>query len=107
MSTATTEAAPVNAPREFLLPRFDEARESLQALPRSTAAEAMTVAGKLASGDAHTWKSVEKARPDRDVLIARVRVHYRMLFRIRDGVLECLMVVHRRILDVALDQIDS
>ena len=90
-----------------MLPRFDAAEKSLQALPRSTATQAMMLGAKLASGDAHAWKSVKKMRAGQDVLTARVGIHYRALLRIGDGALECLKVVHRKKLDAALDQFRS
>jgi len=101
------EGSPVDAPHILLLPRFVDAEKSLKTLPRSTAAQAMTVAAKLASGEEHAWMGVMKVRAGQDVLVARVRVHYRMLFRVSDGVLDCLMVVHRRVLNAALDEVGS
>lgn len=106
-SAGEIEGSPVDAPRDLLLPRFDDAEKSLKMLPRTTAAQAMTVAAKLASGDSHSWNGVMKVRAGQDVLVARVRVHYRMLFRVSDGVLDCLMVVHRRVLNAALDEVSS
>jgi hypothetical protein len=71
-------------------------RDALLEVQRSVAAEALRTIGALAAGDPATWRRVKQARSMRpQVLMSRVGIHYRLLFRIEAGSLEVLELIQR------------
>jgi hypothetical protein len=84
--------------------RFRPAAEAaFGTVPRDIAANAMRTIGALAAGDAAAWRKVKQAKDmPRQVLIARVGIHYRLLLRTDEGPLEVLDLLTRQNEDVAL-----
>jgi len=80
------------------LPRFRAAAQGgFETVPRQVAASAMRTIGALAAGDAAAWRAVKQAKDmPRQVMIARIGIHHRLLFRIEDGALDVLDVVTRQ-----------
>lgn len=86
-----------------LVPVFTPAaRRSLDALPARAAADAIRVAARIAAGDRLPGFHVKKLERIDDVWSARAGIHYRLLFRMGDGVLELLDVVPREDLLTAI-----
>ena len=83
--------------RGITLPRFDRRfADALEGVPAPVATEAMRTVGILASGDGFAWRQVKQAKDmARQVLMARVGIHHRMLFRVDDGVLDVLDLITR------------
>jgi hypothetical protein len=72
------------------------AHDALGGVPQPVAAETMRTVGVLAAGDASAWRRVKQAKGmPRQVLTARIGIHYRMLFRQHDGELEVIDLIHR------------
>jgi hypothetical protein len=68
----------------------------------------MRVIGGLAAGDATAWRAVKQAKDmPRQVIIARVGIHYRLLLRTVDGNLEVLDLVARQGLETTLRKMRS
>jgi hypothetical protein len=96
------EPASVAAARSISIPAFSpRVRESLHELPARIAAEALRTIGQLAAADATAWRGVKQAKLC-PVLMARIGLHYRLLFRADERVLEVVDVVERASLEVAL-----
>ena len=89
--------------------RFRAAAESaFESVPRDVAAIAMRMIGALAAGDAAAWRKVKQAKDmPRQVIIARVGIHHRLLLRTDEGPLEVLDLVTRQSEDVALKRLRS
>ena len=82
------------------------AEDALRAVPAHVAAEAMRTLGALSAGDRSAWSRVKQAKDMKfTLLMARVGIHHRLLFRIDDGVLEVLDLVTRENLDTALKRL--
>ncbi|HUJ58010.1 MAG TPA: SEC-C metal-binding domain-containing protein [Kofleriaceae bacterium] len=93
---ADTEAVPQGA-RGVVVPRFDRrVIDALAEVPAPVAAEAMRTIGTLAAGDGFAWRNVKQAKDmTRQVLMARVGIHHRLLFRVDDGALDALDLITR------------
>ncbi|HTR50283.1 MAG TPA: SEC-C metal-binding domain-containing protein [Kofleriaceae bacterium] len=93
--------------RDVTLPLFSrKAHDALDELPRNIAAEALRTIGALAAGDAAAWRRVKQAKDmSRPVLMARVGIHYRMLFAVEGSALEVIDVIHRADLDARLKRL--
>jgi hypothetical protein len=89
--------------------RFRAAAEAaFESVPRDVAAIAMRTIGALAAGDAAAWRKVKQAKDmPRQVIIARVGIHHRLLLRTDEGPLEVLDLVTRQSEDVALKRLRS
>jgi len=89
--------------------RFRTAAEAaFEAVPRDVAAIAMRTIGALAAGDAAAWRKVKQAKDmPRQVIIARVGIHHRLLLRTDEGPLEVLDLVTRQSEHVALKRLRS
>jgi hypothetical protein len=83
--------------RALTIPRFERrAVDALADVPQAVAAEAMRTVGTLAAGDGFAWRGIKQAKDMvRPVLMARVGIHHRLLFRVQDGVLEVLDLITR------------
>jgi hypothetical protein len=83
--------------RELTIPRFERRFvDALGDVPAPVAAEAMRTVGTLAAGDGFAWRSVKQAKDmSRQVLMARVGIHHRMMFRVENGALEVLDLITR------------
>jgi len=83
--------------RGITLPRFDRRfSDALEEVPTPVATEAMRTVGILASGDGFSWRQVKQAKDmARQVLMTRVGIHHRMLFRVDGGVLDILDLITR------------
>ena len=93
--------------RQITLPRFDRKfSDALADVPAPVAAEAVRTVGILASGDGFAWRSVKQAKDmARPVLMARVGIHHRMLFRVEDGVMDVLDLITRETLLTTLKRL--
>lgn len=93
------ELPPAEAPtaRQVLVPAFERAAaDAIGDLPSHVAAEAVRTAGALAAGDASAWSRVKQAQDLRPpLLMARVGIHHRILFRVEEGRLSVSDVVTR------------
>ena len=111
-------AAPVDEPdddvddlppgtRGITLPRFDRKfSDAVADVPQPVASEALRTIGMLASGDGFSWKNVKQAKDMvRPLLMARVGIHHRLLFRVEDGVLDVLDLITRETLMTTLKRI--
>ncbi len=108
--TATSDPAEDDAavqPREVLIPMFDRrATDALADVPHTIAAEAMRHIGTLAAGDAAAWRRVKQAKDmSRQVLMARVGIHHRLLLRVDAARLHVLDLVTREALDTTLKRL--
>jgi uncharacterized protein YecA (UPF0149 family) len=93
--------------RGITLPRFDRKLiDALADVPQPVASEALRTIGMLASGDGFSWKNVKQAKDMvRPLLMARVGIHHRLLFRVEDGVLDVLDLITRETLMTTLKRI--
>jgi hypothetical protein len=93
--------------RAVLLPQFGAgARAALDAVPRNVAAITMRTIGALAAGDPAAWRAVKQARDmSRQVLMARIGIHHRLLFRTDNGALDVLDLVTRESLQTTLKRL--
>jgi len=102
------EALPIaTAGRALLFPQFAAgAKAALESVPRNVAAIAMRTLAALAAGDAAAWGAIKQAKDmRRQVLMARIGIHHRLLFRTDDGALEVLDVVTRESLRTTLKRL--
>lgn len=83
--------------RDISIPRFERRfTDALGDVPATVAAEAMRTIGTLTAGDGFAWKGVKQAKDmTRPVLMARVGIHHRLLFRVEDGVMDVLDLITR------------
>lgn len=83
--------------REVTIPRFERRFvDALGDVPAQVAAETMRTVGTLAAGDGFAWRGVKQAKDmARQVLMARVGIHHRMIFRVESGALEVLDLITR------------
>jgi hypothetical protein len=102
------EELPADAARAVQIPRFSAAAAAaLEAVPRNIAAATMRAIGALAGGDPAAWRGVKQAKDmPRQVLMARVGIHHRLLFRTHDG-LDVLDLVTRESLMMTLKRLRS
>jgi uncharacterized protein YchJ len=93
--------------RGITLPRFDRRfADALGEVPAPVATEAVRTVGILASGDGFAWRSVKQAKDmARQVLMARVGIHHRMLFRVEEGVMDVLDLITREQLMTTLKRL--
>jgi SEC-C motif len=93
--------------RNVILPRFDRKfADSIADVPQPVAAEALRTVGVLASGDGFVWRGVKQAKDMvRPLLMSRVGIHHRLLFRVEDGVLDVLDLITRETLLTVLKRI--
>jgi hypothetical protein len=86
------------------LPTFSaRATSSLAEVPSRIAADALRLVGELCAGDPAAWRGVKQAKDmPRPLLMARIGIHYRLLFVREATALELLDVVPREGLDAAL-----
>jgi uncharacterized protein YchJ len=95
------------AARGVTLPRFDRKfTDSLADVPGPVASEAMRTIGTLSAGDGFAWRSVKQAKDMvRPLLMARVGIHHRLLFRCDDGILDVMDLITRETLLTTLKRI--
>ncbi len=100
------DALPLGA-RGVVIPRFERrVTDALAEVPAAVAAEAMRTIGTLAAGDGFAWRGVKQAKDmTRQVLMARVGIHHRLLFRVEDGALEALDLITREQLMTTLKRL--
>ena len=93
--------------RGITLPRFDRRfSDALGEVPAPVAAEAVRTVGILASGDGFAWRQVKQAKDmARQVLMARVGIHHRMLFRVEEGTMDVLDLITREQLMTTLKRL--
>lgn len=81
-------------------------QDALDEVPRAVAAETMRTIGGLAAGDAIAWRRVKQAKDmPRQVLMARIGIHHRLLFRIDGRALEAVDLVTRESLLATLKRL--
>jgi hypothetical protein len=95
------------AARGITLPRFDRKfTDSLADVPGPVASEAMRTIGTLSAGDGFAWKGVKQAKDMvRPLLMTRVGIHHRLLFRCDDGILDVMDLITRETLLTTLKRI--
>ncbi len=100
---------PVAVPRQILITRFGpRAADAFAEVPRHVAAAAARTVGALAAGDAGPWGNVKPAKDmPRHVLMSRIGIHHRLLFRVDDGELAVLDLVSREELMTTLKHLRS
>ena len=93
--------------RGITIPRFDRrVTDALDEVPQAVAAEAMRTIGTLCAGDGFAWLGVKQAKDmSKQVLMARVGIHHRLLFRADAGMLDVLDLVTREQLLTTLKRI--
>ncbi|MGE5184041.1 MAG: hypothetical protein ACM31C_18350, partial [Acidobacteriota bacterium] len=93
--------------RGVVLPRFDRRfTDAFAEVPTPVAAEAMRTIGTLAAGDGFAWRNVKQAKDmARQVLMARVGIHHRLLFRCEAGVMDVLDLITRETLMTTLKRL--
>ena len=93
--------------RGIAIPRFDRrVVDALAEVPAAVASEAMRTIGTLAAGDGFAWRGVKQAKDmTRQVLMARVGIHHRLLFRVEDGALDALDLITREQLMTTLKRL--
>ncbi len=93
--------------RDVAIPRFERRfTDALGDVPATVAAEAMRTVGSLAAGDGFAWRGVKQAKDMvRPVLMARVGIHHRLIFRVEDGAMELLDLITREQLLTTLKRI--
>jgi hypothetical protein len=98
------DAATAEAPRSLLIPTFaSSCRDDLRDLPALVARRALAVVASLASADAAAWRQIKHMASAVDPLLSgRIGIHHRVLFRVADGELAVLSVVHRKDLESAI-----
>lgn len=70
--------------------------DSLEGVPQTVAAEAMRTIGALAAGDQAAWRGIKAARDmKQQVLMRRIGIHHRLLFRAEARTLEVLDLITR------------
>jgi hypothetical protein len=96
------------AARSVQIPQLTAAAAAaFETVPRNIAAVAMRTIGALAAGDPAAWRAVKQAKDmPRQVLMARVGIHHRLLFR-AGGVLDVLDLVTRENLMTTLKRLRS
>ena len=92
-----------------LIPSLSNAAQAaLASAPRHIAAEAVRTLGSLAARDAPAWRRVKQAKDmGRPVLMARIGIHHRLLFRIDAGVVEAFDLIPRAELETVLKRLRS
>jgi hypothetical protein len=97
----------VSGVRGITLPRFDRRfADAIADVPAPVAAEAMRTIGVLSAGDGFAWRNVKQAKDmARQVLMTRVGIHHRLLFRCEDGVLDVLDLITRETLLTTLKRL--
>ena len=87
-----------------IVPTWAEAgRAALARVPTHVAREALRTATELATGDRRAWRGVKRGKGlATPLLLARIGIHHRLLFRLRDDDLHTLEVVTREALGLAL-----
>lgn len=70
--------------------------DALDGVPQAVAAEAMRTIGALAAGDHAAWRGVKAAKDmSRQVLMRRIGIHHRLLFRAEAGAIEVMDLITR------------
>jgi hypothetical protein len=93
--------------RGVLIPRIgNRATDSLREHPPRIAGDALRRIGELCAGEQSAWSGVKQAKDmPRPLLMCRIGIHYRLLFRADEGVLDVIDLVTRESLDVALKRL--
>ncbi len=93
--------------RDITLPKFERRFvDALGEVPAQVAAETMRTIGTLSAGDGFAWRSVKHAKDmARQVLMARVGIHHRLIFRIEGDDLSVLDLITREQLDTTLKRL--
>jgi hypothetical protein len=93
--------------RDVTLPRFERRFvDAIAAVPTQVASETMRTIGTLAAGDGFAWRSVKQAKDmARQVLMARVGIHHRLIFRVEDDAFVALDLITREQLDTTLKRL--
>jgi hypothetical protein len=99
----------VSTNRALLFPQFtDGAKAALGSVPRNVAGQAMRTVANLAAGDPAAWRNIKQAKDmRRQVIMARVGIHHRLLFRVENNVLDVLDIVTRESLLTSLKRMRS
>jgi hypothetical protein len=90
--------------RDVTLPRFERRFvDALGEVPTQVAAETMRTIGTLSAGDGFAWRGVKQAKDmARQVLMARIGIHHRLIFRVEGEEMNVLDLITREQLDTTL-----
>jgi hypothetical protein len=93
--------------RDVTLPRFERRFvDAVGEVPGQVAAETMRTIGTLSAGDGFAWRGVKRAKDmARQVLMARVGIHHRLIFRVEGDELTVLDLITREQLDTTLKRL--
>ncbi|HTL34698.1 MAG TPA: SEC-C metal-binding domain-containing protein [Kofleriaceae bacterium] len=93
--------------RNIAIPRFERrALDALAEVPATVAAETMRTIGTLAAGDPYAWRGVKAAKDmPRQVLMQRIGIHHRLVFRSEGGNLDVLDLITREQLQTTLKRL--
>jgi outer membrane murein-binding lipoprotein Lpp len=93
--------------RNIAIPRFERrALDALAEVPATVAAETMRTVGTLAAGDPYAWRGVKAAKDmPRQVLMGRVGIHHRLIFRSEGGNLDVIDLITREQLQTTLKRL--
>ncbi|HUS29498.1 MAG TPA: SEC-C metal-binding domain-containing protein [Kofleriaceae bacterium] len=93
--------------RNVAIPRFERrALDAIAEVPATVAAETMRTVGTLAAGDPFAWRGVKAAKDmPRQVLMQRVGIHHRLIFRSEGGNLDVLDLITREQLQTTLKRL--
>jgi len=93
--------------RRVLVPAFSAIAETaLAEVPREVAAATVVAVGRLAAGESGVWRRIKQAKGTTlQVLMARIGIHHRLLFRADGGRLEMLDLVTRESLQTVLKRL--
>jgi hypothetical protein len=93
--------------RNVAIPRFERrALDALAEVPATVAAETMRTIGTLAAGDPYAWRGVKAAKDmPRQVLMQRVGIHHRLIFRSEGGNLDVIDLITREQLQTTLKRL--
>lgn len=93
--------------REVTIPMFGrKAQTALGELPRNIAAETLRTIGALAAGDVAAWRRAKQAKDmSQPVFMARIGIHYRLLFRMNERTLDVVDLIRRADLETTLKRL--
>lgn len=99
--------AVVPTSRALAFPQFfDNAKAALASVPRDVATRALHIVADLAAGDPAAWSALKQAKNmRRQLLMARVGIHHRLLFRVEHNALEVIDLVTRESLMTTLKRL--
>jgi hypothetical protein len=82
--------------------------DALATVPSAVAADALRTIGSLAAGDFNAWRHVKQAKDMvRPVMMARIGIHHRLVFRVAERKLDVIDLITRENLEATLKRMRS